>query len=838
MSRVRGAATATALVLVLVLGACNPSRDTMPNLVESQAAAGTATIAVTAVEPWADVEDEMSPAFKLADGDAALSKVLPVTAVIQERILDYLGFGLSVGLPTETFTRTERAEKADDQPRTVDSKTVERTTTGGTATPQPVDPGARAAAALPLADLLSTGATLDPVLQYQTALALFQEVRTLNRYVRAAAMRYCFEPYVVRLQIGVTPYAKRQPYDVLTRVGFFPADIDRGPLLGEGPRADRNRPETTKNPCDFFSRDNPRIVPLLVTDNLELTRQQRTQDVVRQLRLALTGAVQGVAADANLQRLTDALEAVAGNSLNSITSVTRLSDNTVQARFGAVNDPSVDTDWGRSMVPRNYNVTLLMLVPRSIAENELPRVAMIAKTEMRDVRTGALLPPGREKAALARLPEIVRTYKLRGWEGLDDDELYRRFARLGLLVLANDTEPFCAEVQDVLGIPDNARRKDCLRADGRAAQADVGAAFTPAAVWAELAGLVSSFDLHSSSVQLPRSLKASTPPEQTVVLLDDRERATRARLRNGASFAAEEVVALLSVTTAKPLEGGPKDLRTYDLTAEGVAIVPHGDYRDLVLTFPSLTKFGLTNENLERACVIVTIVKDQRWATGSEKAFTRGPERDSGGNWTTESLLFAQTYNPQDAKRRTNATTGGPGPDAAKPVCTTSTICQGDEGCPERAYPAVWRQEGKPAEPAFKLSIPGGRRLVAPGATGSVRLAFDFGQTEGAGQVVEVVVDGAVVEGAEGAARMADANGVSFEAPPRGGRKQVDIRLNGLLDGADVAFTAQRKRGKEVLDERKEVLEVAVQRGIAQAAAPGAGAGGGGAGPPAGQRTP
>jgi hypothetical protein len=380
------------LLLVAGLGGCQPQgSQPLSHTVATQAAAGTTTVAVTAVEPWADVEDELAPAFKLADGDAALNRVLPTTEVIQQKVLDHLGFGLSVGLPTESFSQVEKVTQASGQAAPARSEETTRTTQSGTATPQPVDPGSRTAAALALADLPTSGPTLDPFLQYQTALALFQEVKELNRYIRAAAMRYCFEPYLLRMQVGVTPYGRRQPYDVYTRVSFFPGELDALTLgqqaadtisdaapkpLSARSFAQGRLADGGQDPCDAFARSNPRIVPLLVTDNLELTRQQRTQDAVRQLKLALTAAYQGVAADATLQRLAEALEAVGGNSLNSLTSVTRLTDNTVQARLGAANDPSIDSKYGRSMVPRNYNISLLLLVPKAVARQSLPRVLL------------------------------------------------------------------------------------------------------------------------------------------------------------------------------------------------------------------------------------------------------------------------------------------------------------------------------------------------------------------------------------------------------------------------------------------------------------------------------
>ena len=64
----------------------------------------------------------------------------------------------------------------------------------------------------------------EPSLQYNTALALHQEVQLLNSYIRNAAKRSGYIPYIVRLQITVLPFARNQPYDVYADIGFIPPE--------------------------------------------------------------------------------------------------------------------------------------------------------------------------------------------------------------------------------------------------------------------------------------------------------------------------------------------------------------------------------------------------------------------------------------------------------------------------------------------------------------------------------------------------------------------------------------------------------------------------------------
>lgn len=216
---------------IVMLSGCGAGavRKYPPHVPVSQIDAGTTTVAVVMIEPWQNVVGDLKPAFSLT-GDQAVAKVLPITSAVQDKVLDAFGAGLSVGLPSSTVARTDEIVKADNQSRSTDQKTISRETGPGEAPELSLDPVAgRSAASLPGIDL---GASLfedPPILQYQAALALFQEVKLLNRYVDSAALAHGMVPYLVRLQIGVTPYANREPFDVYSRIAFF-SRMDEGDL--------------------------------------------------------------------------------------------------------------------------------------------------------------------------------------------------------------------------------------------------------------------------------------------------------------------------------------------------------------------------------------------------------------------------------------------------------------------------------------------------------------------------------------------------------------------------------------------------------------------------------
>lgn len=294
------------LVLVftaaLVVAGCakEPVRRYDAHYPSSQAEAGTVTVAVVSVERWQDVVNDLKPNFTLT-GDTALQKVLPVTAALQTKILDSLGVNVSAALPTMELTRARtvtRTEADDTETREVAEEKTDARTSGTPPELSDLPTPPRTAKDLPgidnVAELFKDTIGNPPTLEYQTALALFQEVRLLNRYVDAAVGRHGFTPYLVRLQVGITPYAHRQPYDVYTRIGFF-----NGLALEEV----CNDPDIQERCIELASR-TPEVVPLVVTDDIELTRQARATEVVRQLQAALSGTLQGVGLAAQLQSLT------------------------------------------------------------------------------------------------------------------------------------------------------------------------------------------------------------------------------------------------------------------------------------------------------------------------------------------------------------------------------------------------------------------------------------------------------------------------------------------------------------------------------------------------------
>lgn len=201
------------VILLVLLSACSAENQLFrPHEVRSHKEAGSTHISVLAIAPWADYADSLQPKFELT-GEAALQKALPTSQLFSNQLLSEINASGLVSLPTISDVQTE--------------STIRESTGGapepGTLPAQGVAAGgARTAASLPALQLKQDATQKEPILQYHTALALYQEVQLLNSYVRNAAKRSGYIPYVVRLQLAVLPFARNQPYDVYADIGFFP----------------------------------------------------------------------------------------------------------------------------------------------------------------------------------------------------------------------------------------------------------------------------------------------------------------------------------------------------------------------------------------------------------------------------------------------------------------------------------------------------------------------------------------------------------------------------------------------------------------------------------------
>ena len=401
------------VVPVQIAGQTVPARQMM---------AGSAHVAVLSIAPWEEYLAALQPNFPM-DEQRALKEAVPDTLLAERQLTDMLSVGVKLALPStsktssngkssesnassNTTTNTVISDAGTTSTTTVASSTGDTTTSTTTANKSTapgdvskVTLGQPSSSPDPLSPTKSVldGATpsVDPFLRYGAATALFQEVRMMQRYVRDALVAKGYRGYVVRLQITLMPMQRKLPLDAYTTLSVFatsPAATARAnsqrTALASSPRPD---PKTAAELTTTLREvDQPvRIVPLLVSDNLEGALESNSMASLRQYAFGLMGLLSnfGVAGDFN--KTKEELKGFFGRDLNSLLTVGQLSDNSLRIRLGAMNQVAESV----GLVPRNQSVTLLVVVPETISSttNNDSKLQVIAKTELAKASDGTLL---------------------------------------------------------------------------------------------------------------------------------------------------------------------------------------------------------------------------------------------------------------------------------------------------------------------------------------------------------------------------------------------------------------------------------------------------------------
>jgi len=554
---------------------------------KTQEEAGSVNVAATLVAPWDEYIGTLTPTFTLSSNDA-VNKVMPRTGILEEKILDALGISARVGLPqtyesiTKSITaKTTKLEGEDSKETlTTSEDSIQKKEPGKLPdTPSRVQGGDKGVKDLPGAPSdAAKGLRNDPILEYTAATALYQEVQILNRYVTDAALRHGMNAYIVRLQIGVVPYRKSLGYDIYTKIGFFPKDSN--------------------------GKDQPAyVLPLLVTDNLDAALASRSKDAIRQLSLAISVMKAGIVGTAGIDHINEAFKNELFSELNSLFTIGRITNNTLGARLGASREGKDQY----SIVPRTHNVTVVVMVPRDLRgkDNE---VRVVAKTSMRSVQDGTLLPQQARNDRVENVRRILKT-----------------FLRESTIKDNSDTinDPMCED-------PDSKEtpkpRVVCSQALLQAVWANNASKFDDIlkeAQWQDRIGwfsrdlwmeIVESLDRSQFSgvrFQLP-NMKVPLPPQedQVVLLVDDGKNSMRTTLVGGQWLLQQKLRVILRLR----LDGDGEAGKIINLP--GTIATENGT--DLTITFPSPTLWKLGKLDLEGAVLELIQLPDGRWREKEE----------------------------------------------------------------------------------------------------------------------------------------------------------------------------------------------------------------------------
>ena len=368
---------APALVTALLAAACQGPDFYRATRVEDMREAGSVHVAVLAVIPWERILDALQPNFYLTEGEA-------LVAVLRDsrRVSEVARNAISLA---GDYIDDEVGGSADTSTDIFAAPPIDSLTGFPVAQPPPVN----------LFDAYEGKGMMertDAMLEYQTATALLQEIALLNHYLKDAAIPAGHRAYVVRLQVTLVPRRRNEPYDAYTTISFFSPDR-AGPVEDLESIADlasggEDLPPTTLREADLVAQAEdrgPQVLTLLVTDNLEASLESRALETMREFALDIASFGSSISRSLGFDAYqSTSTDQVYGRDLNSLQIVSKVAENTVRIRLGAMQQASADY----AMVVRNYNVSLVVSVPED-APGEL---SMVAHTELVDTDTGETLP--------------------------------------------------------------------------------------------------------------------------------------------------------------------------------------------------------------------------------------------------------------------------------------------------------------------------------------------------------------------------------------------------------------------------------------------------------------
>jgi len=566
--------------LVSALTACG-SNPREPHIVKSQQEVGTVAVAVTLVAPFEEYADLLTPDFKF-DAETALNKVIARTGAFESKLVERLSSGVNVNV--QTLAATAAPTKSDggskDKQKTPDSTKERESGTASSPSGKKQTDGASGNAT----GETKPGTVADPMLQYTAATALYQEVQLLKRLVADAAMGRNRRSYVVRLQVDVVPFARNQPYDVYTFISFF-AESD---------------------PFGASPNQRAEVIPLLVTDSLEGALESQSLELARQYNLGLGGAAPTLSGNVKASKDRDETENWRGTVLNSLLTVGRFNDNTIQVRLGAARQGNI-----HAMVPQNHNITLVVTVPAGFVEDSLqlgytPSVRVVSKTVMRNAETGEALPHQSIDDRITNVTSLLKPHFRNG-------------------VVPVVPNGFCPMPKDNAACTDNERERNVADYLLRQVYLNNYKEFDQALfeagwrnnlrferdLWSEIVETLGRSEFSSARFQLPFDLPAELPEVQALLVTDNPAKdEMTVVISGGVSLSTENMSAELIIQTK---DGGSLRIPAQKIsTSRG---------RDPTLKFASLgalkvKDLDFDNGKLDRCWLNLGHNALERWRSG------------------------------------------------------------------------------------------------------------------------------------------------------------------------------------------------------------------------------
>ena len=569
-------------------------------LPEFQQDAATVTVSVMPPIPFAEVADQLSPKIDLTF-EKALEEAVQTSTSSNTLVRDMFSAALQAGMTD-----------AKGGIAGVEEKAAIPETGGGDAAA-----GTGSASGVPA------------IIKYSSAVALYQEIKLLENYVKQALKMKHYTAYVLRVPITVFPAQRDLPLDVYSTLSFFVTNVSDKNADSEGADSQAVPLDVKNRTIDFPAPDDgaqvmedagdekaritlPLVLPLMVTDHLEKEAYDSRSQILREYGLSLLLMFENLGVGGGFKKAREAFEHFVGNDYNTLQSLGRLSDNTILARFGAVRNPAVK-DGGYEMLARTHTASFLLLIPSPPGPDINTRIELLARTDLCKTEDGNALKSSPayeiEGGVLSLIKSHYRDVEIT--EEIPEDwrkEIYQDYEKVVMAVVNNDAKSFWAQFNELLKKVTGKAKADSKKAKRgsikfaceNSSQGSTLAESDFDILWQRALEIVKKMKTAKVSFALPVPPKPFLPkPSDTQALMIVSKKQLSAKLFCGRNLAGQTVTASLRLKA-----GNGKLL----LGAEKTAVF--GDGTGIEATFLSPEALKMEVAAIKQSKLLLTVGED------------------------------------------------------------------------------------------------------------------------------------------------------------------------------------------------------------------------------------
>jgi len=334
-------------------------------------------VTATNVIKWSEIASELqSVQFTLSPSDL-LDKAVTTTSSTSNAYRDALIATVAATLAGQSVTKS-RDTSVDATGAVTRTSSDQRSTT----TPSIPDAAGTIQTSLVKDDSLG-GSGVEAQANIELAGALAETMAIVNKRVTGLAVARGYRPYFVALQVALIPARHGYPYDTTVRLSFSLDTDDASAAARE--QSCLVDDDNMVAPASAASDSPVVVLPLLVMDSVESTREVDLVEIARQLGSNIGGSTGIFGGSAQLERTLEKINQSEALRLNSLFSVTKAGPSCIRLRLGA-------NRFGNAfeMVPRNRMLSLVVLVPEKIVDaqamraKESPRIVVHSTASFRD----------------------------------------------------------------------------------------------------------------------------------------------------------------------------------------------------------------------------------------------------------------------------------------------------------------------------------------------------------------------------------------------------------------------------------------------------------------------